>query len=448
MSGLRFSSPGFGDLRAALLADSTVEGCAAVFARWNRDASSWVVSDWEMAPEAAYERRDRVSAILRGAYLADLANRSRTRGLSLVLAHTHPDAVGTPRFSPVDDAGEREMATFLGRRAPVGGHLALVVGPLGCRCRLMGTGGDVPVWEIGENAILRSGLGGTAAPSTEHDRQVRAFGALGQAIMGDLDVVVVGAGGTGSVVLQQLAHLGVHHLTVVDPDVVETTNLNRLVGARPGDVGSAKVDVARRAVLAVNPRARVEAIRADIVDDATAAILPRFDFAFLCTDSHASRAVVNQAAYQHLVPTIDMGVSITVGAEGVEHVNGRVQMLAPGMTCLTCTRALDAERIRQEMLTPEQRAADPYVQGVHEPQPAVISLNTTMASLAVTMFLGAVTPVPSTARFLLYDGIRGTVRPTVARSHPHCIVCSPDGALARGSQWPLPTRPAGGRVAA
>src|SRR6185312_13140472 len=160
-----------------------------------------------------------------------------------------------------------------------------------------------------------------------------------------------------------------------------------------------------------------------------------------CTDSHASRAVVGQVAYQHLVPTIDMGVSITVGSAGVEHVNGRVQMLAPGLTCLSCTRALDGEQIRREMMTPDQRAADPYVQGVHEPQPAVISLNSTMASLAVTMFLGAVTPVPAQARFQLYDGVRGTVRPTSARRAPNCIVCSPKGALAKAGSWPLPTRP-------
>jgi molybdopterin/thiamine biosynthesis adenylyltransferase len=440
MSGLRFISPSLEDMCRELLEDRTAESCAVAFARWNRDAHSWVVADWQMVPEAAYERRDSVSAVLRPAYLAELANRSRAEGLSLVLAHTHPDATGVPRFSAVDDAGEDEVSAFLERRAAVGGHLSLVVGPQGCRCRRIGSREEVPVWEIGQNVVAGSVLGDNGPPLAEHDRQVRAFGAAGQSILAGLEVVIVGAGGTGSIVLQQLAHLGVRRFTVVDPDVVETTNLNRLIGSRPGDVGMPKVEVARRTVLAINPDATVEAIWGDIVDASTAGILPRFDFAFLCTDSHASRAVVNQAAYQHLVPTIDMGVSITVGPTGVEHVTGRVQMLTPGTTCLTCTQALNAERVRQEMMTPEQRAADPYVQGIHEPQPAVVSLNSTMASLAVTMFLGAVTPVPSGARFQLYDGIKGAVRPTVARADPHCVVCSADGALAQGISWPLPTR--------
>lgn len=99
------------------------------------------------------------------------------------------------------------------------------------------------------------------------------------------------------------------------------------------------------------------------------------------------------------------------------------------------------------MLTPEQRAADPYVIGEHVPQPAVVSLNGTVASLAVTMFLGAVTPVPARARFQLYDGIRGTVRPTTAAARPDCVVCSGHGALAKGASWTLPVRPEGGRHA-
>jgi molybdopterin/thiamine biosynthesis adenylyltransferase len=442
MTGLRFAAPGYATLHDAMLRETDRETCAVAFTHANSKHGAWVVAEpgAELVAESAYERRDAVSAVLRPAYLVDLANRARTQGLGLVLAHTHLRCDRAPVFSPVDDAGEAEIKAYLDRRALDSAPLAMVVGPDGCRCRQLGTTTEVPVWEIGEMVRLVSDAGAAAAASV-HDRQIRAFGAIGQAILGKLHVAVIGAGGTGSVVLQQLAHLGVSALTVIDPDIVERTNLNRLVGAGQADVGVPKVDVARRAVLAVNPDARVQSVIGDVVDYDVAQRLAGFDFVFLCTDSHASRAVVGQAAYQHLVPTIDMGVSITVGAAGVEHVTGRVQMLTPGASCLSCTRALDGEQVRREMMTPEQRKADPYVQGVHEPQPAVISLNSTMASLAITMFLGAVTPVPAQARFQLYDGVRGTVRPTVARANPTCIVCSREGALAKGTSWPLPVRP-------
>jgi hypothetical protein len=136
-----------------------------------------------------------------------------------------------------------------------------------------------------------------------------------------------------------------------------------------------------------------------------------------------------------------MGMSVTVRDDAVTHITGRVQMLAPELPCLTCTGALDADQIRREMMSPEQRAADPYLVGAREPQPAVMSINSTVASLAATMFMAAVTSMPGHARFQLYDGIRGTVRPTQARVIEHCIVCSKRGALAKGASWPLPVRP-------
>jgi hypothetical protein len=101
---------------------------------------------------------------------------------------------------------------------------------------------------------------------------------------------------------------------------------------------------------------------------------------------------------------------------------------------------LDSETIRRELLTPEARAADPYIVGIHEPQPSVVSLNGTVASLAITMFIGLVTPAPIDARLQIYDGINGTVRNMAGRKDESCFVCSSEGALARGDGWPLPTR--------
>jgi molybdopterin/thiamine biosynthesis adenylyltransferase len=177
-----------------------------------------------------------------------------------------------------------------------------------------------------------------------------------------------------------------------------------------------------------------------VVDEQTAHLLTQADFIFGCTDSMASRAVMNQLAYQYLVPYIDVGVGISVLDGRVQYITGRTQMLSPGLPCLVCTDKLDAEQVRREMLTEEQRRQDRYITGVVVPQPAVISLNSTMSSAAVTMFLAAVTGIRSEARMLIYDGIRGSLRPSAGPPRPQCIVCSTDGALARGASWHLPTR--------
>jgi hypothetical protein len=155
----------------------------------------------------------------------------------------------------------------------------------------------------------------------------------------------------------------------------------------------------------------------------------------------ASRALLNQFAYQHLVPCIDVGVGILVADGRIEYVTGRVQMLSPGLACMVCTEKLDAEQVRRELLSEEQRKRDPYITGATVAQPAVISLNAIVSSAAVSMFLGAVTGTPYEARMLIYDGIRGSLRPAAMEPRPHCIVCSEDGALARGQSWNLPLRP-------
>ena len=440
MSGLRFPAPAYRTTSAELLAATPRESCGVAYSVHDPRTGTWVVDEVEVVPESAYERRDETSATLRPAFIVDVANRARARERSVVLIHTHPFDLGHPRFSDVDDEGEVALADYLRRRAPAGDHLTLVLGPGGCRARRIGTTEEVPAWEVGESLVRLSQGGPAETDQARYDRQVRAFGADGQRAISLLKVGVVGLGGTGSVLVQQLARLGVRDYVLIDPDGVETSNLNRLAGAGPADVGKAKVAVAEREILACSPSARVRGLRADVVDQSSAAELTGLDFLFLCTDSHASRAVVCQLAYQHLVPTIDMGTSITVRDAVVTHITGRVQMLAPELPCLTCTGALDADQIRREMMSPEQRASDPYLVGAHEPQPAVISINSTVASLAATMFMAAVTSMPGQVRFQLYDGIRGAVRPTQANVVEHCIVCSKKGSLAKGMSLPLPVR--------
>jgi molybdopterin-synthase adenylyltransferase len=223
---LRWSAATFRALRAELLADSPLESCGVAFAAHDPNSGTWVVDEAEAAPAAAYECRDETSATLRPAFVVDLVNRARVRERSAVIAHTHPFDPGYPSFSKVDDAGEVMLADYLRRRAPQGEHLALVFGERGCRARRIGTRQEVPAWEVGEHLRLLSPPG-AGSPVPRFDRQVRAFGAEGQLAISSLRVGVVGLGGTGSVVVQQLARLGVQEYVLIDPDAVEATNLNR-----------------------------------------------------------------------------------------------------------------------------------------------------------------------------------------------------------------------------
>jgi hypothetical protein len=354
-----------------------------------------------------------------------------------VFAHSHPFTLNS--FSEVDDAGEQALAEFLAHRAPGVRHAALLVTPEVTIARELGTDQPLRVCGIGETLVF----GDNPEPTSEqakYDRQIRMFGRQGQQRLNDIRVGIVGLGGTGSVVLEQLIHLGVRNYCLVDPDVADSSNLNRLVGAIEQDVGRPKVSIAADAIRRAHPGGSIEEVDGSVLMSSIATRLLDVDFLFCCTDSQGSRSVLNQLAYQFLIPSIDLGVSIVATPAGITHLAGRTNMLAPGLGCFVCGSLLNPEAVRVDLLTEFERQADPYVIGAREAAPAVISLNSTMASMAVTMFMAAVLGIPSTARYINYNGLAGTARPAAISQHPKCVVCSLRGALARGNSWPMPGR--------
>lgn len=439
MSRLILTNELLGRLRAELLRGDN-ESCAVLFGRSveiSGKLARIVVRESYPLPKDAYAIRTSIRAQLRPEFVAEVAQRARASGESLVFVHTHPFSLNA--YSEIDDAGEAELATFLQQRAPQARHASLLLTPEISIARELGL--DKPLRVIGVGEEMSLGEKPTKHdPSSVYDRQIRAFGREGQNILGTIRVGIIGVGGTGSVVLQQLAYLGVRDFVLVDPDTIEDTNLNRVVGATVSDVGHLKVDVAAAWATKINPEIRVETRPDSVLKAVVTRSLADTDFIFNCTDSHGSRAVVNQFAYQYMVPVIDIGVVITMHELRITHIVGRTQLLAPGLACMVCGNQLDPEQIRRDLLTDFERQADPYIVGHPEPAPSVISINSTMASLATTMFLNVVLGIPGSARFINYDGITGVSRPAFCNRHPACIVCSLNGALARCDEWPLPAR--------
>jgi len=394
--------------------------------------------------ESEYAHRSGDSIELSPGVIAPHIKRARHAGLSILLAHTHPwDGPVSP--SIVDRAGEAKLVPVLQARVRGVPHGRLILGHRYLHAALfVETGDELPLSVNGVGATLtlpcRSDLG--SLPEPTFDRQIRALGEAGQETLSQISVSIVGLGGLGSIIAQELAYLGVSAFLLIDNDQVESTNLNRLVGATSDDVGKPKVDVAAEMIKRINSTARIEAVKDDVMKRSVARQVLTTDFFFCCTDSHGSRAVLAQLAYQYLVPGIDSGVRIDSSSDGiVTDVVGRVQMLAPGLACLACTNVLDPEVVRRDLLDEDQRRSDPYIVGAPVLQPAVISLNTTVAGLAVTMFLGAVTDLPVQSRYQIVRFDSGQVRTIESNPDPECSICSPAGFFMRGDSWPRPGRP-------
>ena len=118
------------------------------------------------------------------------------------------------------------------------------------------------------------------------------------------------------------------------------------------------------------------------------------DVIFLCTDDHWGRAVVNEIAYQYLIPTINLGMRIASTGGCITHAIGVIDVLRPDNPCLWCTNALDAHRIAAESMPAAYRAdlaAERYVEGVDTKTPSVITINTTISGQGTTLFLQLLT---------------------------------------------------------
>lgn len=434
------------DLRRRLLADAPLESAAFLLARPVRTpAGAWRLVAYEVIDVETNEYRERTEASLElpPEVIARIMQQARAAGASVVLAHSHPGA-GSVEPSMRDRQGEALLLPVLRRRVPGVPHARLIAGPTAYHTRLFDPSGieaALTLHVVGINLDIYRPHEEDEVAAGRFDRQIRAFGMEGQRRLRALRVGIVGLGGTGSVVAQQLAYLGVGSFLLIDPDVLEESNLNRVVGSTPTDVGRPKVAVAHALITSIHPGARVRALQGDVRDAVVVRELLDVDIFFICTDSQGSRAVLTQFAYQYVVPAIDIGVGLHTTGTGVTHISGRVQMLAPGHPCLVCANLLDPEAVRQDLLSDEARKADYYIRGAAIPDPAVISINSTVASMGVTMMLSVVTGIPYRARYQQMRLEQGWVRPVIGSVQPNCPVCSPRGAFAKGDTWHTPGRP-------
>jgi sulfur-carrier protein adenylyltransferase/sulfurtransferase len=142
------------------------------------------------------------------------------------------------------------------------------------------------------------------------------IGPEGQARLARAAVLVVGAGGLGCPVLQYLAAAGVGHLSIVDPDRVEESNLHRQPLYRMSDLGALKVEAARAALLALSPQLRITALPERLTPANAARCLERVDVVIDAADSFAVTYTLSDAclaAGKHLISASVLGWSGYVG---------------------------------------------------------------------------------------------------------------------------------------
>lgn len=127
---------------------------------------------------------------------------------------------------------------------------------------------------------------------------LREVGGPGQAKLRRAGVLVVGAGGLGSPLIQYLAAAGIGRIGIADDDTVSLSNLQRQVLHGTPDIGRPKIDSGRDAVARINPGVIVEALPLRLTDANAEEIVARYDVVADGSDNFATRYAVSDACFR------------------------------------------------------------------------------------------------------------------------------------------------------
>jgi hypothetical protein len=253
-------------------------------------------------------------------------------------------------------------------------------------------GSDIFFWDHDKSACFDRNIGQSA---------LQAFGELTISILSKLCIGIVGVSGTGSIVTELLYRLGSGSIVLVDNDITEERNLNRIINSHVGHAGSQtlKVEVQKEAIDRSGLNVSAEPIGTDLMVPETIRRLSQCDVIFGCMDSVDGRHVLNKLCTYYCIPYFDLGVGLDAdGRGGIRQIAGAVHYLIPGTSSLKTRGVYTDEDLYSAIMKrddPEQyrsQLKEKYIKGVDEERPAVISVNTLIASLAVNDFLARLHP--------------------------------------------------------
>lgn len=307
----------------------------------------------------------------------------------LIEAHNHGGSV--PRFSMIDQAELGSFVEYIHESLPGKPYCATVWGDtevFGKYYLPNGASGEIrsiAVFGDGYKQIVSKNET-TKETKERYSRQEIWFSRKGQQQFGRMRIGVVGVGGTGSHVVQQLTYLGCEDFVLIDDDRVEETNLNRLVIAGNADTDLPKVYLAQQMIKKINPEACVLSIEEKIQSANSIDALKGVDIIFGCVDNDGARLIMNELALAYHIPYIDLATGIAVENGEIVEAGGRVVFVSPNGPCLLCLDEIDRSEAAFFLGDDEEREEQltrGYISGINAESPSVVSLNGSISSLSI-----------------------------------------------------------------
>lgn len=370
--------------------------------------STWIlVTGYDPVLDDEYIDDPTVGARINSSAIRRVMQRVITTGEGAFHVHIH-EHEGEPGLSYVDREELRPLMQSIRNASPTSDHGILLLSQDSARMEVLSPG-TTSFKCASHISVIGYPMGLLCHEESRHHDEERFsrqsfLGEDSEERISTYRIGIVGLGGGGSHIAQQLAHIGFVHLALFDSDCVEASNLNRLVGATAADArkGTAKADIAARVIKGINPKAKIDVVKKRWQDDPDR--LKACDLIFGCVDGFAERRDLEVVARRYLIPYVDIGLDVHQSGDEPPRMAGQIILSMPGGPCLTCIGFLTETKLIRE--------AERY--GVAGPRPQVVWANGILASTAVGVGIDLLTDWTRSLRgpvYLSYDSNTGEIQP-------------------------------------
>jgi molybdopterin-synthase adenylyltransferase len=348
---------------------------------------------------------------------------------TLIEVHTHPFSKNSAIFSHVDDSDEMLLRDTIKEHYPGISYGSIVLSQTEYSARLWLINGELlnePIYskiqtqKLSENIRSSIDFGSSTVGLDKEGQDIfnRSELLYGretlQKIMDNQTITIIGVGGIGSVIAENLVHMGFTKINLVDNDKAELSNLNRLVGLKYQDAvdQKLKVDLIKDHLLGINPKIEVDTFPSkieDIINDSKEMTrIVSSDWIIMATDNHYSRYLIQQLCFKYYIPFISVGVNISFKNNKLYDISGETILVRMGdKVCLSCLNRIDSNEV-QKVLSHDPNVREGlvhkgYVKGADVKEPAVKTLNSIMGSITTDVLMNEYTGLNKNYTITVYE---------------------------------------------
>lgn len=372
--------------------------------------------DYFAVDDENYIDDDEVGARINSAAIRIALQKVLDSGNGCLHVHFHALSFGIPEFSDTDFVDNPEIVKSFSYVNKNQVHGMIVLGNNASNAMGKISGDEAELTTVSKIVIVGYPMNFSFLKNQnfefDEDRFDRQsfLGENSQFLFNNVRIGIVGLGGGGSHIVQQLAHLGIHIYNLFEYDETDKTNLNRLIGAELEDAERSvpKTVIAKRMIKRLMPNAEIN-IYGKWQENPEK--VHECDIVIGGVDSFVGRRDLEAESRRYMIPYVDIGMDVYDDHEGEPpSMAGQVILSMPDFPCLTCLGYLNDRNLANE--------AAKYGKAGGKPQ--VVWSNGILASSAVGVVVDLITgwtKQEDRLVYLAYDGNRGIVENHIRLSY-------------------------------